>query len=121
MARRYHFKAADGSSVIPVADGEYFTDTMSVTPDEADVYISFYSDAEATTPQSPSTGQIDVHGEYTDGFFLEAVDGRINANSVSPDATFTPSQIDGCSVRARITLSNVNANFMKAFVYKRGG
>lgn len=122
MTRRYDFKANDGNAVMPVADGQFFTDSMSVTPDEVDVYIAFYSDAEGTVPAIPTGGLITSHGEYLPGFFLAASSNPVtNATDVAPEATYIPSVIDGCTLRCRLTLSGVTgAAYMRAFAYKRG-
>ena len=121
MSRRYDFKDSSGNTVIPVADDSFYTDLMSVTPDEIDVYFAFYSDSSGETPVSPTSGTISTHGEYLDGFFLAAsTNATINASEVTtPDGIYTPPSIFGCSIRARIDLLNVDAPYMRAFAYKR--
>lgn len=120
MTRRYDFKASNGATVIPVANGQFFTDEMSVTPDQVDIYIAFFSDSNRT-PVTPTAGTITANGEYFPGFFLQATNPVIQANTViTPNATYTPPTIDGCSLRARIDLAGVTgATHFSAFAYKR--
>lgn len=121
MAQRIYFKDSTGSTIIPVADGSFLTDALKASQDEAEVYFSFYSDADATQPVNPTAGTLTVYGEYESGFFLEATGGTVQANTVaSPIATFTPPVMDGLSIRARVDLSGVTgAAYMRALVFKR--
>lgn len=121
MAQRIYFKDSTGSTIIPVADGSFFTDQLKASQDEAEVYFSFYSDADATTPVNPTAGTLTVYGEYEQGFFLEANGGVVQANTViSPISTYTPPVMDGLSLRARVDVSGVTgATHMRALVFKR--
>ncbi len=122
MTKRYDFKDGSGNSVIPVSDASFFTDAMSVVPDQIDIYVSFYSDASGETPATPTAGTITAYGEYLEGFFLLAGENpTIDATEVIPGvSTYTPPTINGCTVRSRIDLSGVTGvTHMRAFAYKR--
>lgn len=121
MTRRYEFKSSGGDIVIPVSDDQFFTDLMSVAPDEVDVYIAFYSDSAGETPATPTAGTATIHGEYLPGYFLEAsTNAVIDATTVAPESTYTPPVVDGCTLRCRITLAGVTgASHFRAFAFKR--
>lgn len=122
MANRYYCKTSGGSSIIPVADATYLTDEMSASEDTVDVYFAFYSDELGKNPVTPTAGSILVHGEYENGFFLEAGSGAtIDATSVSfPIASYTPPSIDGLIIRGSVQFSGITgASYAKVFFYKR--
>lgn len=123
MAKRYYLKDNDGNTIIPVSDVELFTDLMSTSQDEVDVYFSFYADQSGLTPQTPTAGTIEVRGEYEPGFWLTAsTNPTVQASSVSsPLATYTPPTLDGNTLRVSTVLSGISgAAYFRAYAYKRG-
>lgn len=122
MARRDFIRDGSGNTVIPITNGEFFSEQLSVGLDRTDVYVSFYSDAAGTTPVAISAGAIAVSGEYDDGFFLTAGQNQsIDASTITTEAAYTPPVLDGCVQRVRLTLSGfTEANYMRAFAFKRG-
>ncbi len=113
MARRYNFKTTAGSSILPVTDGEYFTDNLSPSFNDGQVYLEFFnssSDAGTfTNAVTPTGGTITVSASPLGNVFLRDADSvTISAPTVAvPDATYTPPVISGAAVRARVNLNGI--------------
>lgn len=113
MGRRYNFKTAAGSSILPVTDGDYFTDTLDPSYNDGQVYVEFFGSADDasnfTNAVTPTGGTLVVNATPLGNVFIRDSNSEtINATAVStPDGTYTPPVISGSAVRARITLSSI--------------
>ena len=113
MGRRYNFKTVAGSSILPIADGNHFTDNMDPSYNDGQVYLEFYNSADdarnVTNAVTPAGGTIIVNATPLGNAYLRDADSvTITATSVSiPDATYTPPVISGAAVKARVTLESI--------------
>lgn len=113
MARRYNFKTTSGSSVLPVTNGDYFTDALDPSFNDGQVYLEFFNSASDagtfTNAVTPTAGTITVSASPLGNAFLrDAGSVTISAPSVSvPDATYTPPLISGAAVIAKITFAGI--------------
>lgn len=126
MARRFFFRTnnGQGSTILPVADGSFFTEDLTIGKTDAEVYLEFYSDANATTPVTPTGGEITISARpMENNYLLAGSNATIQAVDVkTPDSTYTPPVIDGLSTKARITFSGITgASYCKAILFKHGG
>ena len=113
MGRRYNFKTVAGSSILPIADGNHFTDNMDPSYNDGQVYLEFYNSADDArdfvNAVTPAGGTIIVNATPLGNAYLRDADSvTITATSVSiPDATYTPPVISGAAVKARVTLESI--------------
>jgi hypothetical protein len=113
MARRYNFKTTSGSSVLPVTNGDYFTDSLDPSFNDGQVYLEFFNSASDagtfTNAVTPTSGTITVSASPLGNAFLRDVSGvTISASTVSvPNATYTPPIISGAAVSAKVTLTGI--------------
>lgn len=113
MARRYNFKTTAGSSVLPVANGEHFTDQMDPSFNDGQVYLEFFNSAadagNFTNAVTPTAGTVEVSGSPLGNVFIRDADSvTISASTVSvPDGTYTPPVISGAATRARVNLNGI--------------
>lgn len=119
MAKREYFKTADGSSLIPVADGDFYTDLMSASYEKAiQSSIEFYSDAAGTVKVTPTAGTVTVTGTPNDSSYYSIEDGTFDAADAYLISRVKPNAI-GCMTKAKITLSGVTgAAYVKAFMWR---
>lgn len=126
MARRFFFRTNNGtgSTILPVADGSYFTENLTIGKTDAEVYFEFYSDSEGTTPVTPTAGTITVSASPLGNNYLAASSGNVvqAAQVEAGNSSYTPPVLDGLTARARITLSGITgATHMRAVLFKHGG
>tara|TARA_R110002020_G_scaffold475890_1_gene713747 strand:+ start:19371 stop:19757 length:387 start_codon:yes stop_codon:yes gene_type:complete len=113
MGRRYNFKTSAGSSILPVTDGDYFTDTLDPSYNDGQVYLEFFNSSDDardfTNAVTPTGGTIVVNGSPLGNVFIRDSNSEtINATTVSsPDGTYTPPVISGAAVQARVTLASI--------------
>lgn len=124
MSKRYFIKNGDGSSIITVADGSFFSDpnqnkTMSIS----DFYIEFYSDAEATVRVTPTAGTLSFYGQpFSGGNWLAAgANAAINAADCEAGISlYSPPAMDGLIDRSRVDMSGITgASYCRIIQYKR--
>lgn len=125
MARRFFFRTNNGTgtTILPVADGSYFTEDLTIGKTDAEVYLEFYSDAAATTPVTPTGGTITLSASPLGNNYLAAGSNPvIQATDVeTPDSSYTPPVLDGLTSKARITFSGITgATHCKAVLFKHG-
>ncbi len=114
MARSYNFKTPSGSTVLPTADGEYFTDDLNPSDDDGELYLEFFnSESDASNninAVTPSAGTITASGSPLGNIFLRDVNSvTVNAADVSsPDASYTPPFFTGRVVKAKIDFSGIS-------------
>jgi hypothetical protein len=121
MANPYYFKAGDGNTIIPVADADFFTDTMELGYEDSQFYIEFFSDALAQTPVTPTAGTIVARGSPLGNVFLtSSADEVVNAADVQAgDAVYTPPRFMGAMTRAKVTLAGVaGATHFRAVMWR---
>ena len=109
------------SEIITIADGDFFTNGLPITEDEAEVYFEFFSDASANTPVTPTAGTIVTAGRPMEHNYLAASSNATTQASEcgTPNSAYTPPILDGKMNRSRITLSGITgATHMKAQVFK---
>lgn len=113
MGRRYNFKTSAGSSILPVTDGDYFTDILDPSYNDGQVYLEFFGSADDardfTNAVTPTGGTIVVNGSPLGNVYIRDSNSEtINATTVSaPDGTYTPPIIAGTAVQARVTFSGI--------------
>lgn len=134
-ATRYQFQRTDGNTaittdggvLIPVADGTFFTEEMSMNYNIGNVFIQFFSGtAENPVPATPSAGTVTVEaGPYENLWLMpsETNSHIIQANTIisattgSPNAvaTYTPPSFNSQAKYSRIILNGVTGvTFMVA-------
>lgn len=113
MGRRYNFRTAGGSSILPVADGDYFTNLLDPSYNDGQVYLEFYNSSDDardfTNAVTPTAGTIVINATPLGNVYIRDSDSEtITASTVSsPDGTYTPPVIAGSAVRARVTLDSI--------------
>lgn len=125
MSRQFSFRTDNGtgSTILPVTDTSYFTPELTTGATDAEVYLEFYSDADATTTVTPTAGTVTISGSPMGNNYLAASSNNIiQASQVeSGDSSYTPAVLDGLTVRARITLAGITgATHMRAILFKYG-
>lgn len=115
MGRRFSFRAgADGtgSTLIPVADGEYFANDIDPVYGRGQCCLAFYN---GDTQVAPTAGTIRFRascltrdGEPVNQYLTDSQDSTIQANTVLVgDATYTLAVFNGPAVRAKMTLDGI--------------
>ena len=113
MARRYNFRTSGGNSILPVTDGDYFTNALDSSYNDGQVYLEFFNNENDarnfTNAVTPTAGTITVSASPLGNAFLRDADSvTISAPAVAiPDATYTPPVISGAAIRARVTLTGI--------------
>ncbi len=113
MGRRYNFKTSSGSSILPIADGDYFTDNLDPSYNDGQVYLEFYDSADdarsVINAVTPTGGTVTINATPLGNVYIRDANIKtINASTVSsPDGTYTPPVISGSAVRARASLSSI--------------
>ncbi|MGB1959207.1 MAG: hypothetical protein ACPHP8_08705 [Luminiphilus sp.] len=124
MATRYPFKTATGEELIPVSDGEFFTDIID-GGSYGECYFAFYdSDGETllgAESASNITGTIEVLSAPIEGQFMAPARwGVINAADVAV-ANYTPPSFPSIVVQSKAILSGVSgAAYIKGFHWRAG-
>lgn len=126
MGIKYEVKTAGGSPVIPVANGEFFTDIMSPEFDDGEFYLEFYNSAvtagNRTSAVTPTGGTITVAASPQGNVFLrDTNEVTITASQVSvPDGLYTPPVITGQAVQGKMTLAGISgASHVRAAFFRR--
>lgn len=107
---RWPVLAPNGSEVLPVTDGVYYTEAGmgASTADNCQVYVEFFTDAAGTVLANPSAGTIKPEGSPMGQAWLAPSSGAtINAADVKNASTYTPSVFFGRMEQGRVTLAGV--------------
>ena len=111
MAReRWPVLAPNGSEVLPVTDGIYYTKAGmgASTADSCQVYVELFTDAAGTVLASPSAGTIKPEGSPMGQAWLAPSSGvTINAADVKAAGTYTPPVFTGRMQQGRVTLAGI--------------
>ena len=119
MANQYYFRDANGSTRIPVANGEFFTGAMSGDYLRGNCYLRFL-DANGDNV-TPTGGAIAFDSSAVSGQFLMAPTIQsINATDViAVNALYTPPTFDSIAIDTRMTLTDiVGATHVEAFHWR---
>lgn len=107
---RWPVLAPDGSEVLPVADGIYYTaaNMGGSSADNCQVYVEFFTDSAGTVLASPSAGTVTASGTPMGEAWLAPSSGAtINAADVKLSATYTPPVFTGRMQRGRVGFSGI--------------
>lgn len=108
MSGAYQVEGANGIKVIPVADGEFFTQPYDAGLNRSHLYIEFYSDDSGDIPVTPTGGTIEVWGRPLKNNFIQALNSPITATEVeTPDSSYTPAIMNGSVNQVKVVLSGV--------------
>lgn len=117
----YDFRTngGNGTTVIPVADGDFLTPPMSQDYDKILVHVRFFSDANRENEVDPTGGTITVTAT-PDGVNYESLDsGTYEALDNRLDSRIRPNGANKPAIRAKITLTGVTgANYMTAEAFR---
>jgi len=120
MAQTYDFKNAQNGSVIPVADGDFFTELMRQDHVIGHFYVEFFSDAAGNVPVSPTAGTLKVNCSPMGRNYI--ANGEVTINAIdcgSPNSNYDPIVFEGEAVKARVTLSGIaGAAYMRAHMWR---
>lgn len=125
MTKRYNVKTSAGSSILPVTNGEYFTDMMSPSLSDGEVYLEFFNSStdagNLTNAVTPTAGTITVAASPIGNVFIrDAQEETIQASSVSvPDADYTPPIISGTAVMGKITFTGITGATHARVIFAR--
>lgn len=126
MGIKYELKTSGGNPVIPVSNGDFFTDIMNPEFDDGEFYLEFYNSASnagnRTNAVTPTAGTITVSASPQGNVFLRDVNEvTITASMVAvPDGTYTPPVIAGKAVQGKMTLAGITgASHMRAEFFRR--
>lgn len=125
MTKRYNVKTVAGSSILPVANGEYFTDQMSPSQSNGEVYLEFFNtpvDAgNLTNAVTPTAGTIVVSASPMGNVFIrDAQETTVNAIEVSvPDAGYTPPVISGTAVMGKVVFAGITGATHARVIFAR--
>lgn len=124
MATRYPFKTAQGEDLIPVNDGEFFTDVIDGGA-YGECYFAFY-DTDGETLLGPDSadnisGTIEVLSAPIEGQFMAPLRwGKVYASDVAV-ANYTPPSFPSIVVQSKIILSGITgAAYIKGFHWRAG-
>ena len=107
---RWPVLAPNGSEVLPVADGVYYTKAGmgASTADNCQVYVEFFTDAAGTVLANPSAGTVTPSGTPMGDVWLAPSSGAtINAADVDLLGTYTPSVFLGRMERGRVQFAGI--------------
>ena len=107
---RWPALALDGSEVLPVANGTYYTSAgMGASQGvHCQVYVEFFSDAAGTIPATPSAGTVSARGSPMGNVWLASSTGEtINAADAGPDGDYTPFVFNGRMEQGRAVLNGI--------------
>lgn len=100
----------DGSDILPITDGLYYTGANmgTSTADNCQVYIEFYSDADATVLAAPTAGEIYAQGAPMGKVWLASPTGQsINAADVKEIGAYTPFSFYGRMQQGRVGFAGI--------------
>lgn len=107
---RWPVLAPNGSEVLPVTDGIYYTteNMGNSSADNCQVYVEFFTDAEGTVLANPSAGTVNASGSPMGEAWLAPSSGAtINAADVKLSATYIPPVFTGRMQRGRIQFDGI--------------
>lgn len=120
MARSGHeyvFTTADGSDLLPVADGQFVIEAMDARFTIGNCFIQFLA-ADGATPVTPTGGEIQFEaGVYVGQYLDPPAEATIQANIVTGTGrtTYTPPSFDSEVKHCRIIFTGITgASFAKA-------
>lgn len=125
MTKRYNVKTNAGSSILPVTAGDYFTDLMSPSLSDGEVYVEFFNSAAdagaLTNAVTPTGGTITTSASPIGNVFIrDAQETTINASEVSaPDAVYTPPIISGTAVRGKVVFDGITGATHARVIFSR--
>jgi hypothetical protein len=119
MATRKAFLGASGERIIAVADGDYFTDNMSLDWSKAEQSsIQFFSDAEGLNQVTPTGGTVKVTGSPDEVTYFTLNNGDFGATDSYLETRVRPNGANAM-VKAKLTLSGVTgAAYFKASMWR---
>jgi hypothetical protein len=119
MSERYYYKNPSGGVIIPVADGDFFTDLMGADYRLFEQSsIEFYSDAEGTLKVTPTAGTVTVSGSPDDSSYFTIDNGTFNAADAYL-ASRTRPNAQLLMIKSKLSLAGVaGANYFKAFTWR---
>jgi hypothetical protein len=114
MAKPYKFFGG-GTDLIPVADGDYFTNDISADFETGACYVRFY-DADGVTVVTPSGGTILFQSTSLEDQYQSSADGTITATEVEiTNSTYTPTRFQQSVIKSKMTLTGITgASFVRA-------
>ena len=117
----YIFRTADGSDLLPVADGEFVIEGMDAKFTFGNCFIQFYS-SDGTTAVTPTAGTIQFEaGIYPDQYLDPPSSATINATDVTGDgvATYTTPSFDSAVKFSRVVFAGITgASFARAMHWR---
>lgn len=125
MTKRYNVKTNAGSSILPVTAGDYFTDMMSPSLSDGEVYVEFFNNSadagNLTNAVTPTAGTITVSASPMGNVFIrDAQEETIQANQVSvPDGGYTPPIISGTAVRGKVVFAGITGATHARVIFSR--
>jgi hypothetical protein len=98
-----------GESILPTADGAFYTPPVNGNYSSHQVYVEFFSDAAATTPVTPTAGTVTIAASPTGSHYLAVTNPVITANTVIANglATYTPPTISGSVYKLRAIFAGI--------------
>lgn len=113
-------KTVTGSLALPVVDNAiYYSDILDSKYSRSTLYLEFFSDAELSTPVSPTWGSIRTWGTPTGNLWIVPGDyGLMLANDFTyPDALYDPPVFNGFLHKVKIKFEGITgAAYCKAFL-----
>lgn len=119
MGQRYYFES-DQETLIPVSDGDYFTDRMSAGYGVGAIAVEFL-DADGMTPVTPTGGTINFLSSPIGEQWHEPSNGNgvINALDVSPVPNYTMPTFNGPVIKSKMTLNGITgATYVRAYHWR---
>lgn len=121
MAQRYDVRDNTGSTILPVADGDYTATGMSVDHEGGVFVIAFYDENDNVV--TPDAGTIAVKMAPLPGSFGDASGGDtvINAAQTGAEFTYTIPSFLGPAVEGKITfagISGATVDHAKAYFWR---
>ena len=97
------------SSVVPTANGTYYTEEIPSNFAQFQCYLTFFSDAAGTLPVTPTAGTATFAGTPEGITYLAATNPVVNCNTVIANglSTYTPPTITGRVKKGRVIFAGV--------------
>lgn len=119
MAKQYFFKSS-GSKLLPVTDGDSFTDEMDGGYSLGAIAVEFL-DADGVTPATPTGGTITFLSSPIGEQWHEPSNGNgvINAVDVSQSPNYTMPTFNGPVIKSKMTLDSITgATYVRAYHWR---
>lgn len=110
QAYRYPVKTGAGSEILPTADATLFTDDIQAgLANNWQAYVEFFSDAQGTTPATPSGGTVTITARPMSVNYLAAPNSAvINASAcATPVSSYTPPLFTGRVSKGRVVFVGI--------------